>query len=67
MTLEDQQLIFKYFTDTYDAAISAAKSAGNFDAGITQIQASKIVLENQHVIHTDAQSGTATLSSKTRL
>ena len=57
MTLEDQALLFRYFSDTLDAIILAARSRGEYDLGIQSVQASSITVQQQKVIHTDAGSG----------
>lgn len=57
MNLRDQQLLFQYFTDTYDATITAAKSRGQYDVGITSIHAKRILLKEKEAIHTEEQSG----------
>lgn len=57
MTLEDQDLIFTYFTNTLDAVIRAAKSRGEYDQGIMSVKASSVTIEKQDVIHTDRNSG----------
>ena len=57
MTLSDQALLFKYFNDTYEACVHAAKSRGVFDKGITSVVASSIIMKAQNVIHTDPRSG----------
>ena len=57
MTLDDQALLFRYFSDTMDAIILAARSRGEYDLGIQSVQASSITIQDQKVIHTDASSG----------
>ena len=57
MTLEDQALLFRYFSDTMDAIILAARSRGEYDLGIQSVQASSITVQDQKVIHTDTGSG----------
>ena len=56
MTLGDQTLLFKYFNDTFEACIMAAKSKGEYDRGITSVVASSIKVKEQIVVHTDAIS-----------
>lgn len=58
MTLEDQELIFQYFSNTLEAVIRAEKSRGDYDQGIMSVKASSVTIEKQTVIHTDTQSGT---------
>ena len=57
MTLFDQEKIFKYFNDTYEACINVAKSKGQYDSGIMSILAYSIKQKAQKVIHTDEVSG----------
>lgn len=57
LTLQDQDLLFKYFSDTYDALITAAKSRGKYDQGIRQLTATSVEVSRQTPIHTDASSG----------
>ena len=66
MTLEDQELIFEYFSNTLDAVTMAAKSRGEYDQGITSIKASSVTVAKQSVIHTDKNSGRSTNNYKTR-
>ncbi len=44
MSMDDQQLIFKYFSDTMEAMIAAAKSTGNYEAGPIQLKATAVSL-----------------------
>lgn len=53
LSLRDQELLFKYFSDTYDVAIQAAKSRGEYDHGITSLQASAVKVVESTAIHTD--------------
>jgi hypothetical protein len=57
MTLEDQELLFRYFSDTHDAIILAAKSRGEYDQGITSVKATSVTIQEQDIIHTDISSG----------
>lgn len=57
MNLEDQELIFQYFSNTLEAVIRAEKSRGDYDQGIMSVKASSVTIDKQSVIHTDTQSG----------
>ena len=57
MTLEDQQLLFQYFSNTLDAVIRFAMSRGEYDQGIMSVKASSVTIDKQSTIHTDSQSG----------
>jgi hypothetical protein len=61
MSMDDQQLIFKYFSDTMDAMIAAAKSMGKYEAGPVQLKATAITLGQRHIIHREPETGAAHL------
>jgi len=67
MTLEDQELLFRYFSDTHDATILAAKSRGEYDQGITSIKGTSVAIEEQEVIHTDESSDAKTYHTVLRI
>lgn len=53
LTLQDQALLFEYFSDTLEAVIQAAKSSGEYDHGITSLKANSVVIASQTAIHND--------------
>ena len=62
MTLEDQDLIFQYFSSTLDAVVRAAKSRGEYDQGIMSVKAASVTIQRQSDIHTERLSGGPFLS-----
>lgn len=57
MGLEDQDLLFSYFSATLDAVIRLAQSKGEYDQGIMSLKASSVTVEKQEAIHSDKNSG----------
>lgn len=53
MAIQDQTLLFQYFSETYDAVIDAAKTRGDYDQGITSLQAKRVSIAKRETIHTD--------------
>ncbi|KAK9815574.1 hypothetical protein WJX72_006088 [[Myrmecia] bisecta] len=63
MRLEEQKIIFQYFSETLDAVITYAKSRGKYETGITTIQGvNGAETSKEKLIHTNADSGAQTFS-----
>lgn len=61
LPIDEQALLFAYFSSTLDAVITQAKASGAFDDGIVTIKGmTSVTLEHEEVIHTDAASGAKT-------
>ena len=57
MGMDDQELIFKYFSATMDALIAAAKSTGRFEHGPITLQASGVSVARRDIIHQEPGTG----------
>lgn len=57
MSMDDQQLIFQYFSDTMDAMISSAKSTGQYEAGPIQLKATAVTLGQRLILHREPNTG----------
>jgi hypothetical protein len=62
MPLDLQQLLFGYFTDTFEAVVAQAKSSGRWDEGLVSLKAESIKLVDGYParIHTCQESGAET-------
>jgi hypothetical protein len=54
LPIEEQDILFKFFSDTLDATISNLKSLGKYDNGIMSLQGQSISKKNEVVVLTDA-------------
>jgi hypothetical protein len=57
LPIEDQDLLFKFFSDTLDATITNLKSEGKYETGILSLQGNQITKHNDVVILNDPVSG----------
>ncbi|BDA48430.1 probable protein strawberry notch homolog 1 [Coccomyxa sp. Obi] len=60
MGMDDQEIIFKYFSATMDALIAAAKSTGRFEHGPINLQASGVSVARSDIIHKEPGTGATT-------
>ena len=69
MPVADQQDVFAYFSDTFDACVLRAKSSGKWDEGIVSLKAESIkaLPGFPRRIHTEASSGAETKVVKIQL
>ncbi len=63
MGMDDQEIIFKYFSATMDALIAAAKSTGRFEHGPITLQASGVAVARRDIIHQEPGTGAASCIS----
>lgn len=57
MGMDDQELIFRYFSNTMDALIAAAKSTGKYEHGPITLQASGVEIARRQIVHREAGTG----------
>lgn len=57
MGMDDQEIIFKYFSATMDALIAAAKSTGKYEHGPITLQASGVTLARRTIVHREPGTG----------
>jgi len=69
IAVDEQQDIFAYFSDTFDACVLRAKSSGKWDEGIVSLKAESIkaLPGFPRRIHTEAHSGAETKVVKIQL
>ncbi|CAL8463694.1 g3228 [Coccomyxa elongata] len=60
MGMDDQEIIFRYFSATMDALIAAAKSTGRFEHGPINLQASGVAVARRDIIHQEPGTGATT-------
>ncbi len=57
MGMDDQELIFRYFSNTMDALIASAKSTGRYEHGPINLQASGVEVARRQIVHREPGTG----------
>ena len=62
LSVDQQKLLFAYFTETHEAEVAEAKARGTFDEGVVSLSAESVVMSEGYprVVHTDESSGATT-------
>ncbi|GAQ77984.1 protein with Helicase_C domain [Klebsormidium nitens] len=60
MALQDQEVLFNFFSDTFDAVVRQEKSKGQFDDGIVSVSAESTKVVDTTILHKDPGSGALT-------
>eukprot|EP00798_Chlamydomonas_sp_ICE-L_P002561 gene2561-2587_t len=60
MPLQDQTLIFDYFSQTLDATIKQARSAGKFEEAIEVVKSGVVSITSKQELHKDEKTDAAT-------
>ena len=62
LSVDQQKLLFAYFTETHEAEVAEAKARGTFDEGVVSLSAESVAMSDGYprVVHTDVTSGATT-------
>ena len=62
LSVDQQKLLFAYFTETHEAEVAEAKARGTFDEGVVSLSAESVAMSDGYprVVHTDVASGATT-------
>ena len=62
LSVDQQKLLFAYFTETHEAEVAEAKARGTFDEGVVSLSAESVAMSEGYprVVHTDVASGATT-------